>query len=236
MKRIAVIQHSPHEGLGRITDWLQLRELEHRLYRPFSVQALPDSDSFDLLILLGGAMNAADEQRFAWLAEEKQLIKDAIEQGKRLLGLGLGCQLLAQALGATVEPLGQWQIGWWPLEKSPQSQQSPIGRMLPQRLLPLHWHSQGFSLPEGAVPLYNSPNGMQQSFVWDERVVGLQFHMECTPQSIESLLNQYARDLTQPGEVQDSAAIQDGALLSSSLRMPLYRMLDYLSGPHAVLC
>lgn len=235
MNRIAILEHNPLMAAYQINHWLSLRELEGDLYQLHQNPALPALDSFDVLIILGGEMAVEDAAQYPWLSAEKALIQTAIESGKHLLGIGLGCQLLAQALGGEVRPLDGWQIGWWPLEKAPQAQQSPIGRMLPQQILPLHWHNHGYTRPQGAIPLYRAANGMEQSFVWQERVIGLQFHLECTAQSINSWLAQQPT-FTPVGDVQSTEAIHDGSHLSCALRTPLFRLLDYLSGPHPTLC
>ena len=235
MNRIAILEHNPLMGPFKISQWLELRELCSDVYALHQNPALPDADSFDVLIILGGEMAVSDAAKYPWLEAEKALIQEAIAEGKRLLGIGLGCQLLAQALGSEVMPLKHAQIGWWPLEKATEANQSPIGRMLPQQILPLHWHNHGYTRPKGAIPLYRAANGIEQSFVWQERVVGLQFHLECTAQSVTTWLSQHP-PLTPVGDVQSFDAIHDGAALSCSLRAPLYRLLDYLSGPHPTLC
>ena len=236
MNQVAIIQHSALQSPMRILDWLNTREISAKLYCLDQAADLPELASFDLLVLLGGPMNVDQQADYPWLSAEQALISQAIASGKRLLGFGLGSQLLAQALGAQVTPLERWQIGWLALEKSPNANASPLGRMLAQRLMPMHWQSQGFSLPEGAIALYEGPNDLAQSFVWDERVVGLQFHLECTPLSIHRWLENTPKTLLGDQTAEQIHALDEDALLSSALREPLYRILDYLSGPHAQLC
>jgi hypothetical protein len=107
--------------------------------------------------------------------------------------------------------------------------------MLPQRLMAMHWHGETFSLPPAAIPLYHSAACTQQGFVWQERAVALQCHLESSPTSIEQLLAACPQDLRRPGAVQDAATIQAGTAHCASLRASLFRLLDYLSGPHAHL-
>lgn len=235
MKRIAILQHAAFEGPARIADWLALRQLPATTHHLYAGDPLPRLEDFELLILLGGPMNIDEEQQHPWLAEEKRLLRDALAAGKRVLGICLGGQLLADALGARVGPMGQAEIGWWPLEKHADSRRSPLGRMLPQRLMALHWHSQAFALPEQAVALYGSACCRWQGFVWEERAVALQCHLESTPESVAALLRHAGADLRLSGAVQDAASISAGSDHCRSPGMPLYRLLDYLSGPHAGL-
>lgn len=149
-------------------------------------------------------MQVDDTDRYVWLAEEKQLIRDVLDAGKRVLGIGLGGQLLAEALGARIEPMKRPEIGWWPLEKYDESRESPLGRMLPHRLMALHWHTHHFGLPEGAIPLYRSAACGEQGFVWQERAVALQCHMNSTPRSVEALLSHAGTELKRDSTVQDA--------------------------------
>lgn len=232
--RVAILQHVPFEGPGRISQWLELREAQVRTFALYANARLPRTGDFDLLIVLGGPMSVHDEADLPWLKAEKQLIRKALDAGKRVLGICLGGQLLAEGLGAEVRK-GEAEIGWWPMEKHPQAERSPLGRMLPQRLLAMHWHGETFDLPQGAIPLYGSAACANQGFVWEERAIGLQCHLESTPESIEALLEACPEDLRMSGSVEDAAAIRDGYPHCSALAPTLFRLLDYLTGPHAVL-
>ncbi len=233
--RVSILQHASFEGLGRIGPWLESRALWARVHALYENAALPEIDDFDLLIVLGGPMDVDDEADYPWLSAEKRLIRETLNTQKRLLGIGFGGQLIADALGARVRDVGQAEVGWWPVEKYAQAQSSPLGRMLPQRLMALHWHERNFELPSGAIPLYGSAACECQGFIWKERVIALQYHLESTPDSIEALLGACAEDLQGRGAVQDAAAIRQGLSLCSTLKISLFRLLDYLSGPHAAM-
>lgn len=232
--RAALLQHADAVGAGRIGDWLEMRGIQASRHALQAGEAVPNLDSFDLLVVLGGPMSVHDEVRLPWMSEEKRLIHQALMAGKRIFGICLGAQLLAEALGARVHD-GPAEIGWWPLEKHLAAESSPVGRMLPQRLMAMHWHRQHFDLPHAVVPLYGSASCANQGFVWKERAIGLQCHLESTPQSVEVLLEAYPEDLKLSGAVQDRASIRDGLPHCSALSPTLFRLLDYLSGPHASL-
>lgn len=232
--RVSILQHTSFEGLGRIAEWLDSYASRVRLHYLYAGGHLPTLDDFDLLIVLGGPMSVHDEAEYPWLVEEKALIRRALDAGKRVLGIGLGAQLLAQALGAEVHK-GNTEIGWWQLEKNARSAESPIGRMLPQRLMALHWHSETFDLPSGAIPLYSSAACQNQGFVWEERAIGLQCRLESTPESIKELLDARRADLERKGAVEDAASIRAGYPHCSAMAPTMLRLLNYLTGPHAIL-
>ncbi|BAN46220.1 type 1 glutamine amidotransferase [Metapseudomonas resinovorans] len=232
--RVAILQHVPFEGPGRVKQWLDLRAARARTHLLYADARLPEPEDFELLIVMGGPMSVHDEAELPWLKAEKALIRQALDAGKRVLGICLGGQLLAEVLGAEVRK-GEVEIGWWPMEKHAGAERSPLGRMLPQRLLAMHWHGETFDLPPGAIALYGSAACANQGFVWEERAIGLQCHLEATPESIEAMLDACAADLAMEGSVEDAAAIRDGYPHCSALAPTLFRLLDYLTGPHAAL-
>ncbi|GIZ12679.1 type 1 glutamine amidotransferase [Pseudomonas sp. NCCP-436] len=230
--RVAVIQHSKAAGPAALERWLEEHEVSR--YRPYAGSELPDLDDFRVLILLDASLSVHDEREHAWLAEEKRLIHRALMTRKRIFGTGFGAHLLAEALGARVGSCADGvHIGWWQLEKNPQSRLSPLGRMLPQRLLALHWQREACSLPHGAIALYGSPAGPLQGFVWQERAIGLLCQLEVDAAGLDERLRLNSADLDLPGQVQDLASIRDAAPHSSSASATLRRVLDYLSGGHA---
>lgn len=230
--RIALMQHSAGVGPAALDHWLGDHEVSRHALQAGA--PLPGLEDFELLLLLDGSLSVHDERQHAWMAAEKRLIHQALMARKRVFGSGLGALLLAEALGAriAVEPASA-RIGWWQLEKAAQSRQSPLGRMLPPRLLALHWQRESCSLPHGAIALYGSAAAALQGYVWQERAIGLLCQLEADASSLDERLQHAAGDLRLPGEVQDSASIRDGAPHAASANATLLRLLDYLSGAHA---
>ena len=138
--RIHVIQHVAFEGPGAIGEWAQERGHTITVTEQFSGGRLPKLDDFDFLVVMGGPMSANDDARFAWLAREKRLIADALRGQKAILGVCLGAQLVAQALGARVYRSREKEIGWFPVRQAPGAADSRLFAGLPEEMTVLHWH------------------------------------------------------------------------------------------------
>ena len=174
--RIHSFHHSPSEGLGEIAAWA--RRKGHTLTAThFDRSELPGPlDEIDWLIVMGGPMNIYEHRNYPWLVEEKEAIARAIAQNKRLLGICLGAQLIADALGGKVWQNPEVEIGWFPVRFDAGA--APAFARFPAELTPLHWHGDTFSLPPGAVRVASSAGCANQAFVKGPRIVGLQFHLE----------------------------------------------------------
>jgi len=218
--RIACLQHAAFEGPGVIGPWARAREFPLRTLRLFANQPPPALDSFDLLVVLGGPMSVSDEASFQWLRGEKQWIRSAVEQGKRVLGICLGAQLIASVLGARVFANREREIGWWPVEQVPGARPHAGFSPLPPRFEALHWHGETFDLPDGASWLARSDGCAHQAFAIGDRVLGLQFHLESTPESVDALIQNCPGDLEAGPFVQDPhAMISAGEQFQESNRL-----------------
>ena len=173
-------QHTPSEGPGEIASWA--RHKGHLLSATrWDLGELPPAlEEIDWLILMGGPMNIYEHRNHPWLVQEKQFLAEAIASGKTVLGICLGAQLIADALGGTVFQNPEIEIGWFPIEATPPFADPDQARWLqfPSGLTPLHWHGDTFSLPSGAVLLAESAGCKHQAFAWGDRVVAVQFHLE----------------------------------------------------------
>jgi GMP synthase-like glutamine amidotransferase len=183
--RVHVLQHVPFEGLGSIHSWLDSRNATIATTKFFESPLLPQVDDFDLLVALGGPMSVNDEDRLPWLRDEKRLVREAIETDRAVLGVCLGAQLIASALGARVYPGKEKEIGWFPVYACGTSGNTFA---FPDRTEVFHWHGETFDLPAGAVHLARSDGCLHQAFQVGSRALALQFHLETTPESADALL------------------------------------------------
>jgi GMP synthase-like glutamine amidotransferase len=222
---IAILQHMPHEGPGRIADWALARGhaiTTHDLHRG---AVLPSPDTFDLLVVLGGAMGVHDVAEYPWLIDERALIKAALAQGRRVLGICLGAQQIAHALGAKVEANDQREVGFWPIHRTAQD------LPLPEALTVLHWHGDTFELPAHATLLASSAACHHQAFLTaDGLALGLQCHLEATPEMVEAFCHEDAHYLIPPpGQgrwMQDAARMLAEQEAYAPMGAALFALLD----------
>jgi GMP synthase-like glutamine amidotransferase len=196
--RLHYLQHVPFEGLGSILPWAEVNGSTITATRFYQNPSLPGLAAFDFLVIMGGPMGVHDVRQHPWLTHEKQFIREAVAAGKAVLGICLGAQLIADALGARVYPNDQREIGWFDIHRTPASADHAIGAGLPSRIKVFHWHGDTFDLPPGALALARSAACRNQGFVLGDRVVGLQFHLETTPESLQALIEN-SRDDPRPG-------------------------------------
>ncbi len=198
------MQHVPFEGLGSIETWLQSMRADVSVTRLFEEPALPDPADVDLLVIMGGPMSVNDEADHPWLAAEKQFIRKAIEKDKAVIGICLGAQLIAGAMGAAVYPNKEKEIGWFPVTGT-QSDNAEEFFAFPQELLVFHWHGETFDLPDGALRLARSDACRNQAFQLGRRAIGMQFHLETTPGAARDIVH-HCRDELQPSRYVQGAA------------------------------
>jgi len=185
--RIHYIQHVPFEGPASIGQWAKDHDHYLTSTRVYEKSEFPRMDSLDWLVIMGGPMGVYDEFQYPWLKTEKEFIRKAIDAGKAIVGICLGAQLIAEVLGAKVVANKHKEIGWFPVELTPDGSASSLFGFLPDRFTAFHWHGDTFNLPEGAVHLARSKGCENQAFLYKDRVLGLQFHLESTEQSVREL-------------------------------------------------
>jgi GMP synthase-like glutamine amidotransferase len=225
--RISVLQHVPFEGIGSMADEFAARGYcitTHHLYRN---EPLPEQDEFDWLVVMGGPMNVDDTVQYPWLTAEKHLIATAISSGKRVLGICLGAQLIARALGAPVTPGRHREIGWHPIQGVPT--RSIYGPLFASNPTVFHWHGDTFALPQGALPLAASDACEQQAFALGTRVLALQFHLETTTDSAQALLKHCGDELDGNRYVQSADAITGSAEQFAAIRVLMAHAIEIMA-------
>jgi len=187
-----VLQHAWFEGLGSIATWLAAQNAALSYSRFFENPALPEPHDLDLVIAMGGPMSVNDEAALPWLHDEKRFIREAISHGVPVLGVCLGAQLIASALGARIFPNRQKEIGWFPLEAVPS-----VGDAFrfPDKLTAFHWHGETYDLPPDAVHLARSAACENQAFQFGRRTIGLQFHLETSPAVVRAFAENCGNEL-----------------------------------------
>lgn len=222
--RIVVVQHVPFERAGLIESWALERGHSVSVSRMYAAEVLPSADAMDLLVSMGGPMGVSDADRIPFLASEMDLMRRLFSQGGRILGVCLGAQLLAAALGARVFRGAHKEIGWMPVQKAAGHK---LTETLPDPLHVLHWHGDTFDLPAGSVHLLRSEACAHQAFISENRALGLQFHLEMTEQALAEIIQNCREDLT-PGAYVHSEAqmIADAPRYAALCRQVLYGLLD----------
>jgi GMP synthase (glutamine-hydrolysing) len=187
MKRILVFQHVPHEELGTLDFLLREAGCEIHTVKFWRAGSAPASlEGFAALIVLGGPMGVYEADKHPHLAAETRLIETALNKDLALLGICLGSQLMANALGARVYPSGIKEIGWYDLTPTPDAKNDPLLRHLRAREKVFQWHGDTFDLPTGAVHLAFSPLCPNQAFRYGRNAYALQFHLEVDRKMIDT--------------------------------------------------
>jgi GMP synthase-like glutamine amidotransferase len=177
--RFCFLQHAAHEGPGEIGTWAKLRGHEVVVRHLHLGDAPPRPDEFDVLVVMGGEMNIYQYRDWPWLRAETAAIRAAFEGGKRVVGICLGAQFIADALGGRVVQNADYELGWLPVSWTPEGR-AWLGA-LPETSTVLHWHGDTYSLPPGAMRLAVSDGCGEQGFVLPGKYLGLQFHLEVDP-------------------------------------------------------
>jgi GMP synthase-like glutamine amidotransferase len=182
----------------------------------YKKEPLPSTADLDVLIVMGGPMSIHDEMEYPWLLPEKELIGAAIREGKKVLGICLGAQLIAAVCGARVYPNSQKEIGFWPVRwvnpaftVTGRKRSSTVSEGFEEMVF--HWHGETFDLPVGAVLLASTEVCVNQAFSLGDRVLGIQFHPEVTAEIIRGMVAQEGWELVEGQHIQSAREILEGA-------------------------
>ncbi len=224
------LQHVPFEGLGSIESWLESAGYSITCTRLYETTELPDLDNVDLLIIMGGPMSVNDEDEYPWLVQEKEFVRNAINQGKPVLGICLGAQLIANAMGATVYKNAETEIGWFPVNGVATATDSIFS--FPVSSIVFHWHGETFDLPPSAALLASSAGCVNQAFQLGDSVIGLQFHLETTPESATKLVNNCRDELIPSKYVQtEEEILSTDAESYRSINSLMKNVLEFITRP-----
>ena len=212
MKKLLVFQHVRHEGLGTLDPLLRAAGFQIASVN-FSrePEARPSLDGCDGLVVLGGPMGVHDTDKYPHLSLETKLIESAVKNETPVLGICLGAQLVASALGARVYPNGIKEIGWYDLAPTSNARDDPLFRHIEQTEKVFQWHGDTFELPREGVHLASSPLCSNQAFRYRKNIYALQFHLEIDVSIIDSWLNvlENRREIANLNGVIDPKIIRD---------------------------
>ena len=224
--RLAILQNVSFENEGAIEDWVRTRKAESKHYRLYEHDTLPTLAEFDCLVIMGGPMNIYEEDQYPFLKIEKALIKEAITAHKKVIGICLGAQLIADVLKAPVTKNHYKEIGWFPLSITPRAAKNKYFDHFPPKLLAFHWHGDTFEIPNGALPLFSSEACKHQGFLYGENVAAFQFHLEVTAKNIGNLLNHCENELVEGKYIQSADQIRENVKYCILLNEILHQFLD----------
>jgi len=229
--RMHVLQHVEFEGLGQIAAWATAKGWSITTTRFFAGELPPPTlAGIDFLVIMGGPMGVHDDRKLAWLTAEKKFLAESVRAKIPILGVCLGAQLLAIALGVRVYRGAYKEIGWLPVKVMPDGKASPFGALWPAEFEAFHWHGDTFDLPAGSVHVARTLGCKHQAFLANGRILGLQFHLELTPESVARLAKECDHELMPAVFVQTdtSTFVADSARFTRCHQL-LGKTLDWLT-------
>ena len=195
---VLVIKHVDIEGPGLIEDCLRQEKIPYQILSLESGLHLPKLDNLTHIVILGGPMNVYEEDRYPFLRIEDFFIKEAIQRGKSILGICLGAQLIAKALGAKVFKASAKEIGWHDVSLTRIGSIDPFFSQLPKRFSAFQWHEDIFEIPHSAILIATSSLVPYQAFRYGDNAYGLQFHLEVTQEMIREWMETYEGEFEGP--------------------------------------
>ncbi len=226
MATVCALQHNDCENPGRIADALQAAGYAIHQVRSHRGEPVPrEAQRFAGLVVMGGPQSVYEQAQYPFLTNEIRLIESALKLDKPILGVCLGSQLLAAALGARVYPGPQKEIGWHPITLTKAAVTDALLKELPATFTPLHWHGDVFDLPHGAATLASSALTAIQAYRYGTKAYGFLCHLEVTDRHVADWVTMFADEMHQAGV--DARAILAGARKHLP---PLQRLGDEVFG------
>ncbi|MGO0123098.1 type 1 glutamine amidotransferase [Desulfothermobacter acidiphilus] len=211
MLRSLMVQHVACEGPGLLAEVLSSEgwELDIRVMDQPGATLPETIASYKALIVLGGPMGAYEEEAYPYLYKVQELIRNAISRRVPVLGICLGGQLIARALGAAVNPNAVKEIGWYKIRLTEAGKKTPLFQNLPEEFWVFQWHGDTFDLPEGAILLAKGDTCTNQAFVYRDCAWALQFHLEVTPAMVAHWAEIYREELEDFAGSEASARLKE---------------------------
>jgi GMP synthase-like glutamine amidotransferase len=226
--RIHYFQHIPFETLDSIADWAALKGHSITTTRFYHAKVLPALEELDWLIIMGGPMSTFETKKYDWLTAEKRFIEKAIRRNCTVLGICLGAQLIADVLGARVYPNAHKEIGWFPVTLTQAGRTAAVFQGFPAEFTACHWHGDTFDMPAGAQWLAQSAACKHQAFIYSERVIGLQFHLELSSTGLAQIIQNCSAELKQSPYIQTAEQLLSRSNDFEASRRLMFRFLDQI--------
>ena len=223
---IHYLKHVPFEGIGNIEKWALENNFSLSCTKLYENSDFPETDSFDFLVVMGGPMNIYEEDKYPWLKDEKVFIKKAIETGIPVLGICLGSQLIADVLGAKVYKNSCKEIGWFPVEFTEEALKTGVFKDFPRKANFFHWHGDTFDIPENCTRIGSNEACKNQGFVYNDKVVALQFHPESNYASIKKLIENCEDELKDKKYIQSADFMLSQSEQFEQLEKILHKFLN----------
>jgi GMP synthase-like glutamine amidotransferase len=226
--RIHCLQHVLFENPGTIMEWAA--ENGHTISFTYLFESpikWPILHAVDALIILGGSMNTDEHEKYPWLIGEKILIREAIKTGKKVLGICLGAQLIAAALGSKVYPCTENEIGFFPIQFTQTALENDLFNHFTNPYTVFHWHGDTVDLPENAVLLASSAICKNQAYLIGNTILGLQFHFEMNEAVIESMMQFDGHELdSATSHIQSKEKIREGFTYLEQNKKDIFLLLN----------
>jgi GMP synthase-like glutamine amidotransferase len=226
MIRFHCLQHVPFETPGNIELWAKQKEHSFSFSHLYNNEQLPAHSDFDALIVMGGPMSIHDENIVQWLKKEKEFIRAAIHQKKKILGICLGAQLIADALGTKVYPNKEKEIGFIPVRFTDDALRNDLFKGFNSEETVFHWHGETFDLPEGATQLAFTEICSNQAYSIEDHILAFQFHLEVTPEIVKNMVEQEGYELIPAPYIHSAEKILNELHLLKRNKEMLFKVLD----------
>jgi GMP synthase-like glutamine amidotransferase len=225
---IHCFQHVAFETPGTIKEWAEAsRHVISYTYFFENSFSIPAINEIDALLIMGGYMNVDEDEKFPWLIEEKKFIRQAVYAGKKVMGICLGSQLIAAALGAKVYAAKEKEIGFFPVSFSTEALLHPFFNHFKNPYTVFHWHGDTFDLPQGAQLLASTDICRSQAFLFSNNVLALQFHFEMNETVIEDMLLHDGHELEEKGNfIASKEQIRAGYFHLQQNKTGMFMLLD----------
>ncbi|MDR2425568.1 MAG: type 1 glutamine amidotransferase [Endomicrobium sp.] len=231
MSKIHCFKHVFFEDIGCIKDWCVKNghELSYTKFYEDGVCLIPKPIDYDWLVVMGGPMGVYEDEKYVWFKEEKKAVKQAIENNKTVIGICLGAQLIAEALGAKVYKNKEKEIGWLPITVVEKNKADSPFESFKDEFTVFHFHGDTFEIPKGAKPLASSAACANQAFLYDDKVLALQFHLEVTKESVKDMVLNCAGDFCSGKYIQTLDEILNNDKYIEQNNRCMFDILDYLN-------